>query len=249
MPNQVAIGEAFGRVPSILNWERCDFETRTLKYFTNRFRDTQYPRFIHIDLAKSIDSAGIACGYVPEFAKMDRGGGVIEKLPRIVFDFVLEVPPPKDGEINFEKIRTLLFKLISSGLPIRWASMDSFQSTDTLQLLRQRGICADIRSPDLKPIMYDVLKSAIIDGRVYLPAHDKAQKELRELERDAKTGKIIHPLRGSKDLADAITGVVFGLTWARATWAQHGINPSNIPMSITSAINIEAKGNLLKILS
>ena len=38
-----------------------------------------------------------------------------------------------------------------------------------------------------------------------------------------------HPPTGSKDVADAMAGVVFGLTMRRETWARHRISPFEIP--------------------
>ncbi len=46
---------------------------------------------------------------------------------------------------------------------------------------------------------------------------------MREI--DAKAGSIDHPPGGSKDLADALAGVVHGLTMRRDVWAQHGVIP------------------------
>ena len=232
--DQSAIIGAFGKPLSILNWQGCDFETTTLKILKDKIRNTEHSRFVHLDLALTSDSAGVACGYVPCFQKMDRGGGIFEIFPNIVFDFVLEVPPPKGGEINFEKIRKLIIMLRSFGIPIKWVSADSYQSTDTLQILGQQGVITGIRSTDKNSKIYDVFKTAMQDGRVFLPTHDKALKELRELERDAKTGKVDHPPRGSKDLADSIAGVVYGLSVAGRVWAEHNINPSYIPASITA---------------
>ncbi len=34
-----------------------------------------------------------------------------------------------------------------------------------------------------------------------------------------------HPPHGSKDLADALAGVVYGLTMRRDVWWQHEVNP------------------------
>ena len=60
-----------------------------------------------------------------------------------------------------------------------------------------------------------MLKNALYDNRVFLPRHDKLLNELKTLEKDAKTGKIDHPSTSSKDIADALAGVVYGLTMRR----------------------------------
>ena len=225
IPDKDVIREVFGTHEGILDQDHSYLIDNRPKISIDECRRLEYSRWVHIDLALNSDSAGIACGYVPSFVKMDRGDGVYEILPRIVFDFVLEVPPPKGGEISFEKIRALIILLKESGLPIKWVSTDSYQSKDTQQILRQKGFTTGEQSPDKKPIIYDVLKSAILDRRIYIPSHAKAQKELAELERDAKSGKVDHPPRGSKDLADSIASVAFGLTWRREIWAAHGLCP------------------------
>jgi hypothetical protein len=163
---------------------------------------------------------------------MQRGEHAVEMLPQIIFDFVLEVRPPKNGEINFEMIRTLLYKLRYTELPIYWVTMDSYQSKDMEQLLRQKGFKTGQQSMDRTTKPYDLLKTALQDGRLLIPTHDKAMKELVRLERDPMTGKIDHPAGGSKDLADAIAGVAHGLTMRRESWHGHGILPIQIPAEL-----------------
>ena len=226
-----AIADAFGWTDSILSRDVCDFVQTKLHFDPADFRRKNEPRFVHMDLAFSCDSAGIACGYVNRFIEVRRGD-TIEMRPEIIFDFVLEVSPPKNGEINFEVIRTLLCMLRDHGLPVRWVSMDSYQSKDMEQLLKQLGFITGQRSMDKTTKPYDVLKTAIQDWRVLLPSHDKAMKELVRLERNPMNGKIDHPAGGSKDLADAIAGVVYGLTMRLEIWVRHGVPPRQIPPAL-----------------
>ena len=115
-------------------------------------------------------------------------------------------------------------------------SADSFQSVDTLQQLRQKGFATDRQSIDKTPIPYDVLKQAMYDGRVDIPHHEVLQAELVSLERNARTGKIDHRPGGSKDLADALAGVVYGLTMQRAVWLQHSVNPFEEAPALVTAV-------------
>ena len=227
-----AIADAFGLVGSVLSRPVCDFAGTRIQFCPENFRRMNEPRFVHLDLAHSSDSAGIACGYVDEFVEMECGEHEVETLPLIIFDFVLEVPPPKNGEINFKRIRTLLYNLRNQGLPIRCVTMDSFQSKDMEQLLRQSGFITGQQSMDKGSKPYDLFKTALQDGRVLLPSHSKALKEIIRLERDPLTGKIDHPAGGSKDLADAIAGVVYGLTMRSEIWARHEIPPRQIPAAL-----------------
>ena len=69
---------------------------------------------------------------------------------------------------------------------------------------------------------YDQLKAALYDGRVEIPNDQKLFTELRTLERNTKTGKIDHPPHGSKDIADALAGVVSQISVRREVWADLG---------------------------
>lgn len=235
-----SVAAAFGRTSSILSREGCDFQTTKLMVLPTEFRKPRLPRFVHLDLAISGDSAGVACGYVDGFVDVPRGPGITETLPNIVFDFVLEVSPPKNGEIHFYKIRELLYRLRELGLNTRWATLDTFQSTDMIQILRQQGFQTGIQSVDTTTAPYDVLKTALYDKRVFMPKHALAQMELVRLEREAKKNKIDHPANGSKDCADAMAGVVYGLTMRRSVWLDFGIPLNKIPKSLLHVQNTDS---------
>ena len=231
-PEKVAF--AFGRAKSIFTTESCDFVT--LKPVTNptRFYNIEQPRFVHLDLALTGDSAGLACGYIRKFVEMKRTPTQVEIMPEIVYDFVLEVQPPKGGEIPFHEIRSLLFTLRDMGLPIKWVSMDSYQSADMKQLLIQGGFVAGHVSCDTSTLPYDFTKAALMDGRIRAPKHPKAQEEFIRLERDPATRKIDHPPQGSKDCSDAMAGVCYGLTGRRDLWLAHNVPLSYFPEQLAT---------------
>jgi hypothetical protein len=220
---------AFGRAPSIFDRDSCDFVATRPKTHPGKFKNAHQPRFVHLDLALTGDSAGVACGYIRKFVEIRRTPTHVEVMPEIVYDFVLEVTPPKGGEIQFHEIRALLFTLRDLGLPIKWVSMDSWQSTDMKQLLIQAGFVAGIVSCDTSTLPYDITKQAIMDGRLRVPSHQVAQDELIRLERDPKTRKIDHPPQGSKDCSDAMAGVCYGLTGRREIWLAHNVPLSYFP--------------------
>lgn len=236
MINTEAVSEAFGAVRSVLTTTRCDFVQTKLGILPNRFRDTEEPRFVHIDLGITGDAAGVACGYIPEFRKTKIAEGVYETLPVIKYDFTLRITPPRGDEIQFHKIRDLLYKLRDLGLPIKWVTLDSFQSRDTIQTLRTKGFITGQVSVDTDNAPYDTLKTGIYQDRVYVPEDDHAKLELVSLERDTKKNKIDHPPSGSKDVADAMAGVAYGLTMRRELWVRHGISTFELPASVTEAI-------------
>ena len=249
MMNTQAVAACFDVVPSILSGPDCDFRSTRVQIFPRRFVHPECPRFAHGDTGQTGDSFGLAIGHCPGFKAMPRGDEV-EMLPIIQFDMVLEIRPPRGSEIEFENPRRLLYKLRELGLPIKWVTLDSYQSTDTLQLLRQRGFIVGLQSMDADTRAYDVTKQAFYDHRVRSPAHPKAQAEFVRLERDPKTKKIDHPMRGSKDCSDAMAGVVYGLTMRRDVWRQHGVPLSCIPRALvqqedrsrTSLASAEAAG-------
>jgi hypothetical protein len=223
-------------VGSILSRESCDFKMTTVAAYPKRFRNLEYPRFVHLDLSQTGDSTGVACGYVRKFVEIVRHGTVKEVLPEIVYDFVLEVVPPKNGEIQFSNIRDLLYNLRKLGLPIKWVSMDTFQSTDTRQILAQQGFITGVRSLDVDTRGYDIAKQALMDGRVKAPEHHKAMMEFIRLERDPVTRKIDHPVHFSKDCSDAMAGVAWGLTVQREVWAMHDAPLTTLPPEMIQGV-------------
>lgn len=192
MVNVEKVVAGFDKVPSLLSRETCNFVDQEIEFFPKLIRNPEEPRFAHVDLAVTKDSCGIAVGHVPAFRTMDRGYEK-EQLPILDYDFLLEFPPPKNGEIEFEKIRNLFYKVRELGLNLKWITFDTYQSRDSMQILGRHGFWVGATSMDTTPDAYDVLKSAFYDERVYAPKHEKALMELLRLEQDPKTGKIDHP--------------------------------------------------------
>lgn len=227
---------AQNRHPSIFGQTKVDFAENKLTVRKGAFVRPELPRYVHIDLAISGDSAGFAIGCVTGFKSMMELGlsnNPHEMMPLIHIDGTLEIKPPRGAEIQFWKIREVLVTLRSMGMNIRWVTFDSFQSTDSIQLLRQQGFITGYLSMDVRPCKpYDFTKSAIYDGRVTMPKHDHLITEILSLERDLKTGKVDHPAAGSKDVSDSLAGVVYGLTMRREIWGMFSIPTVSMPNSI-----------------
>ena len=219
--------------------ERVDFVTTKLGIIKNQFYKPELPRFFHADLAITGDSAGFAVGTVVGFTQVSEAKGMVELLPVIHIDAALEINPPKGGEIQIWKVREIIHKMREMGLNIQWGSFDQFQSRDSMQLLRQAGIAIGYQSVDKGTTPYDFVKNAMRDGRVSWPTHEKLRRELASLEKDVKKNKIDHPPNGSKDVADAIAGVVYGLTMRREIWALHGVSAVTLPSIIKQALEKE----------
>jgi hypothetical protein len=236
--NIEAVAACLGTHESILSNTMTDFTDYKISILPEHFVQYDSPRFVHIDLAVTGDSAGVVMGFVPGFKKVKRAEDLEEILPVIQIDFTLEVRPPKNGEIMFSNIRELIYRLRDYyGINIKWVSFDTYQSTDSIQIMRQKGFSSGTCSMDKTPVPYEFTKAAIYDGRVRIPEHGKLFEELKGLERDATTGKIDHPSKGSKDISDSLAGVVYGITKQRLVWATHGVSLMQLPSSIAVLLN------------
>lgn len=226
-----AIGKAFGVVKSIGSRPDVDFVSSKLQLYPRRINLPEEPRFAHIDLAVSRDSCGLSIGHVVGFEPMSRGAN-IEMLPVIRFDLILEIRPPRGGEIELENARRVLYACRKAGMNLKWVSLDTYQSKDSLQILAKQGFIVGTQSMDTDTVAYDVSKQALYDGRVLAPESAKAKLEWARLERDPKTKKIDHPPKGSKDVSDSMAGVIYGLTMRREIWSRHGISLRSIPPTL-----------------
>ena len=125
-----AVASCFGTVQSIASREDCDFKATRIKFYPLRVIQPQEPRWAHIDLAISKNSAGLAMGFVPAFMHQQRGEH-IETLPIIQFDMVLEIKPPRGGEIEYEEIRQpALYDPRQAQDPVKYVTFDQFQSQE-----------------------------------------------------------------------------------------------------------------------
>lgn len=205
MPNRELVAQNFGKRTNLVTLDALDFVlTKPAVIPSLLGRNPHCPRWCHIDLALTQDSAGLVIGHVPGFkaVHLDPDPALkfktptMEKLPIVEVDLVLEIRPPHKAEIDFGKIRALLYKLREHGLPLKWVSLDNFQSRDMMQTLRQTGFAVGYQSMDTTQEPYKLLKQSLYDGRMVLPKHPKLLKELLQLERDTKKNKIDHPPTG-----------------------------------------------------
>ena len=186
--NSESISASFGRHKSILSSTETDFKQLRLQLYAKRALFKEQERHVHIDLGLTGDAAGVACGCVPRFVQVKRHNE-IETLPFVHFDFTLRVCPPKNDEIPFHRIRSLIYTLCEMGVPVRWITFDSFQSVDSIQIFRQHDFTAWTESMDKTSLPYDVAKAAFYDSRVAAPENLRAVREWLSLERDPKDGQ------------------------------------------------------------
>lgn len=176
----------------------------------------QAPRHIHIDPSLRGDATGFAMGHIAGFRDVirrdDEGNQFPERAPVIIVDLMLQIVPPIGGEIILGDVRKLVYQLSRRGFMITSVSLDSWNSADAIQKLAQRGFNSIQLSVDRTMAPYDLLKTAIYEERFHLYDYPPAIKELQELEHDRVKGKVDHPIRGSKDVSDALAGITYTLT-------------------------------------
>jgi len=188
-------------------------------------RHPEATRFVHIDTSHTADSSGITIAHIAGWTEVVRrdamGEEYNELAPRIEADLVLGVVPPPGDEIMLADLRGIVYQFMAHGFQISYASLDSYQSVDTIQQFGKHGIESEVVSVDRTTEPYDTLKTAMYEDRFRMAPHSVALREFRYLQRIPKSGgkvKIDHPKKnpdgtpGSKDIADSIAGVVYALT-------------------------------------
>lgn len=177
------------------------------------------PRHVHLDLSKNQDCTGLCVSHVAGFRSVKRlGVDENEYAPVIIVDFVLKVQAPTAGDIIYSEIRKLIYEFSRHGFFIKMISADQFQSLSVLQTLESQGYKTKLVSVD-RHGPYEALKLAMYEGRLKFYNYPPLLKELRELQKNWKTGKVDHPeVNGSKDAADALAGTV-----ATLAEAQYGV--------------------------
>jgi hypothetical protein len=179
------------------------------------------PRVIHIDLALTGDCAGIAMGHISGMVRRTRlnaadGTYSEESMPFIIIDFMLRIRPPAGSEIDLSKVRAFVV-FLSRMYPILRTTFDGYQSKDSMQILNKLGVEAGLCSVDKADGPYTSLRSALFDRRMAYYRYQPVMDEIADLEIDWNTLKVDHPIkssvggRGSKDVSDALAGVVAGL--------------------------------------
>ena len=174
--------------------------------------DRTSPRFVHIDLSATHDACGIAIVRLDGMATIGdpENPGIEERKPRFIVEGAISIRPDPDNEIINSDVRGWLMQLVDRhSITIHTVTMDGYQSRDTLQILRRRGIIAEELSVDSSSEAYEAFQEALYEDRLSLVASETLRRELIQLERNPETGRIDHPPRGSKDVADAVAGAVF----------------------------------------
>lgn len=178
---------------------------------------------MHVDLGISKDRVGLAVGHIQDYKIMpstsffsNTSNSFIEmtdmSAPVICIDGMMQITPPPGGEVSVDTLKGFMIYL-STALNMKIVTMDSFEHVSFVQALRRiKGLRSGTVSTVVTPIPYMELKAAYIEGRIIHQQFDIYTDELLFLEYDPKKRKIDHLPHKSKDISDAVAGVVHMLT-------------------------------------
>lgn len=163
-------------------------------------------RFLHVDLAKSEDNAGISMFHIGDYSE---GGS-----PIFYQDFAMALRASASKPIDYDKIILFIRWLKQMNYSIGLISYDSYQSQHSLNILDGEGFNVKIRSLDYLKVTprgkvqthYYEFRTVVHEGRIRLVKSDLLRRESIELL-DIE-GKPDHPESGSKDVIDATVGAV-----------------------------------------
>jgi hypothetical protein len=124
---------------------------------------------------------------------------------------MLRVNPPAGEQIFLPDIRRMVYELQDHGFHLSGFSCDSYQSAEMIQQMKARGVHSEVVSVDRTMDAYEALKSALYEQRIEFYRYEPFLAELRALEYDKVRGKVDHPVAGTKDVADAVAGMVYAL--------------------------------------
>lgn len=171
------------------------------------------PLYVHLDMSISGDKTGIAGVWI-KGKKPHTEGQPESKDLYYTLAFSVSIKAPKGHQISFEKNRQFIRWLREQGFAVKGVSSDTFQSADLLQQLSAEHFNTEIISVDRVKdgvcLPYQVLKSAIYEGRLEMYEATLLTEELIGLERN-NNGKIDHSPAGinSKDQSDAVCGALY----------------------------------------
>lgn len=170
------------------------------------------PIYLHLDLSLVSDRTGISAGGITDRKDIVSPDGKKISLPFLSHMFSVAVEAPRDDKISYAKIIAFICWLRKSGFNIARISRDQFQSEYVAQELESKGFTVDKISLDRTPDGYIAMHSVLIEERIDMLDSKLLQDEFIHLQRDLVTGRIDHPVGGSKDLTDSMAGWVWNAT-------------------------------------
>ena len=191
--------------------EKC-MNSRNPLYSFRRFDETFVPDpdktyYIHADLAQKHDKCAVAIAHVDKWVNIQVIKDYEQVAPIVVVDAVAWWEPRAEGPVNLSEVKQWIMNLRRQGFNIGMVSFDRWQSFDIQNELQAVGIRTETVSVAKKH--YEDLAMMIYEERVSIPRIPILLEEMSELK-IMKGNRVDHPRKKSKDLADAVTGAVFG---------------------------------------
>jgi hypothetical protein len=181
----------------------------TFRRFDPSFKpDPDKVYFVHADLAQKHDKCAVAIAHVEKWVNIEVIKDYEQVAPIVVVDAVAWWEPRAEGPVNLSEVKQWIMNLRREGFNLGMVSFDRWQSYDIQQELKAVGIRTDTVSVAKKH--YEDLAMMIYEERVAMPHIPLLLEEMSELKITNNGKKVDHPRKKSKDLADAVTGAVFG---------------------------------------
>lgn len=166
------------------------------------------PSFIHLDLSLNTDKTGISMVSITGRTDVKSGDSTIS-VPTFEHVFSVSLEAPRGDKIPYDKILAFICWLRAQHFNIAKVTRDQFQSEYMGQLLEARGFDSPKISLDRTPDGYMSLRQVMLEHRIDMLHDQLLEDELIQLQRDTVSGKLDHPVGGSKDTADSFAGAVW----------------------------------------
>jgi hypothetical protein len=163
--------------------------------------------YIHADLAQKHDKCAVAIAHVDKWVNIQVIKDYEQVAPMVIVDAVAWWEPKSEGPVNLSEVKQWIMNLRRQGFNIGMVSFDRWQSFDIQNELQAVGIRTETVSVAKK--LYEDLAMMIYEERVAIPMIPLLLEEMSELK-IMKGNRVDHPRKKSKDLADAVSGAVFG---------------------------------------
>lgn len=169
--------------------------------------------YIHLDTSKNKDRTGIGVvARSAEYRDVERfDQGTIIRVRDYSY-YILGatgIEAPNGDMIPYRKLLELMIFFRNQGLNISSISTDTFQSLYLQQELLQNGFNATIISVDKTPAAPLSFRKSLYEGRIDSIVNTLLEHEITELIENKQTGKVDHPIEGSKDVADGVIGAAY----------------------------------------
>jgi intein/homing endonuclease len=153
---------------------------------------------IHVDIGISGDALGFAMGH---FNGLTPCGGI-----KTYIDLMVRMKGSQTEPIQIASVRELIYSLTNMGFNIGLITFDGFQSTDCMQILKNRRYTVEYLSLDRSMLPYNNFKASVNENRIdyYMvksgnpespSASEVFVREATQLE-DIQGKKVEHPPKG-----------------------------------------------------